>query len=84
MNQKGQPPRLCEAEKACLFLRRGAQAAACKAAQLPPILKALPPPPLLQVHKFINRNRDHLDSAMVEMLGQSQLKVTWRSFQGLT
>ncbi|KAK2497547.1 hypothetical protein MC885_014512, partial [Smutsia gigantea] len=28
-----------------------------------------------QVHKFLNRNRDHLDPAMVEMLAQSQLQV---------
>lgn len=39
-----------------------------------------PPPPtsprcLLQVHKFLNRNRDHLDPAVVEMLAQSQLQV---------
>lgn len=33
-------------------------------------------PPLLQVHKFINRNRDHLDPAMLELLRQSQLQVT--------
>lgn len=30
---------------------------------------------LLQVHKFLNRNRDHLDPAAVEMLAQSQLQV---------
>uniref|UniRef100_A0A8C2MHB8 Myosin XVB n=1 Tax=Cricetulus griseus TaxID=10029 RepID=A0A8C2MHB8_CRIGR len=34
-----------------------------------------------QVHKFINRNRDHLDSAMVEMLGQSQLQLVCSLFQ---
>ncbi|KAL1779953.1 myosin XVB [Sigmodon hispidus] len=34
-----------------------------------------------QVHKFINRNRDHLDSAMVEMLGQSQLQLVGSLFQ---
>lgn len=35
-----------------------------------------PWPPLLQVHKFINRNRGHLDPAVLEMLRQSQLQVT--------
>ncbi|KAH0518668.1 Unconventional myosin-XVB [Microtus ochrogaster] len=34
-----------------------------------------------QVHKFINRNRDHLDFAIVEMLGQSQLKLVGSLFQ---
>nr|XP_042139057.1 LOW QUALITY PROTEIN: myosin XVB [Peromyscus maniculatus bairdii] len=34
-----------------------------------------------QVHKFISRNRDHLDSAMVEMLGQSQLQLVGSLFQ---
>ena len=29
----------------------------------------------MQVHKFLNRNRDHLDPAVVEMLAQSQLQV---------
>ncbi|KAB1264807.1 Unconventional myosin-XVB [Camelus dromedarius] len=28
-----------------------------------------------QVHKFLNRNRDHLDPAVVDMLAQSQLQV---------
>ncbi|XP_053425564.1 myosin XVB [Nycticebus coucang] len=34
-----------------------------------------------QVHKFLNRNRDHLDPAVVEMLGQSQLQLVGSSFQ---
>lgn len=33
-------------------------------------------PLLLQVHKFINRNRDHLDPAVLEMLRRSELQVT--------
>lgn len=48
----------------------------------PPHLGSSPCPPhpnsshcLLQVHKFLNRNRDHLDPAVVEMLAQSQLQV---------
>jgi hypothetical protein len=32
----------------------------------------------LQAHKFLHRNRDHLDPAVVEMLGQSQLQVLWQ------
>lgn len=45
---------------------------------------AFPPSPhcLLQVHKFLNRNRDHLDPAVVEMLAQSQLQVPCRPFWG--
>lgn len=70
------PAGLCKVEKACLSLRRGAR---------PASLGALPPrPPLLQVHKFINRNRGHLDAAMLEVLRQSQLQVTWLSFQALS
>ncbi|KAG5202863.1 hypothetical protein JEQ12_002446 [Ovis aries] len=34
-----------------------------------------------QVHKFLNRNRDHLDPAVVEMLAQSQLQLVSRLFQ---
>lgn len=30
---------------------------------------------LFQVHKFLNRNRDHLDPTVVGMLAQSQLQV---------
>ncbi|XP_028692626.2 myosin XVB isoform X9 [Macaca mulatta] len=34
-----------------------------------------------QVHKFLNRNRDQLDPAVVEMLGQSQLQLVGSLFQ---
>ncbi|XP_005407553.2 PREDICTED: unconventional myosin-XVB-like, partial [Chinchilla lanigera] len=34
-----------------------------------------------QVHKFLNRNRDHLDPAVVEMLAQSQLQLVSSLFQ---
>nr|XP_012309121.2 LOW QUALITY PROTEIN: myosin XVB [Aotus nancymaae] len=34
-----------------------------------------------QVHKFLNRNRDQLDPAAVEMLGQSQLQLVGSLFQ---
>ncbi|XP_062937156.1 LOW QUALITY PROTEIN: myosin XVB [Cynocephalus volans] len=34
-----------------------------------------------QVHKFLNRNRDHLDPAVVEMLSQSQLQLVGSLFQ---
>ncbi|KAB0368027.1 hypothetical protein FD755_021351 [Muntiacus reevesi] len=34
-----------------------------------------------QVHKFLNRNRDHLDPAVVEMLAQSQLQLVSRLFR---
>ncbi|XP_058284800.1 myosin XVB isoform X1 [Hylobates moloch] len=34
-----------------------------------------------QVHKFLNRNRDQLDPAVVEMLGQSQLQLVSSLFQ---
>uniref|UniRef100_A0A7N5JLK6 Myosin XVB n=1 Tax=Ailuropoda melanoleuca TaxID=9646 RepID=A0A7N5JLK6_AILME len=34
-----------------------------------------------QVHRFINRNRDHLDPAAVEMLAQSQLQLVGSLFQ---
>nr|KAF6296413.1 myosin XVB [Myotis myotis] len=34
-----------------------------------------------QVHKFLNRNRDHLDPAVVEMLAQSQLQLVGSLFQ---
>ncbi|XP_054173282.1 myosin XVB isoform X5 [Homo sapiens] len=36
---------------------------------------------LSQVHKFLNRNRDQLDPAVVEMLGQSQLQLVGSLFQ---
>uniref|UniRef100_A0A8C4KWF5 Myosin motor domain-containing protein n=1 Tax=Equus asinus TaxID=9793 RepID=A0A8C4KWF5_EQUAS len=34
-----------------------------------------------QVHKFLNRNRDHLDPAVVEMLAQSRLQLVGSLFQ---
>ncbi|XP_043438586.1 myosin XVB [Prionailurus bengalensis] len=34
-----------------------------------------------QVHKFVDRNRDHLDPAVVEMLAQSQLQLVGSLFQ---
>ncbi|XP_074199790.1 myosin XVB isoform X3 [Camelus bactrianus] len=34
-----------------------------------------------QVHKFLNRNRDHLDPAVVDMLAQSQLQLVGSLFQ---
>ncbi|XP_070082078.1 myosin XVB isoform X5 [Equus caballus] len=34
-----------------------------------------------QVHKFLNRNRDHLDPAVVEMLAQSSLQLVGSLFQ---
>ncbi|XP_033038081.1 myosin XVB isoform X2 [Trachypithecus francoisi] len=34
-----------------------------------------------QVHKFLHRNRDQLDPAVVEMLGQSQLQLVGSLFQ---
>ncbi|XP_037596973.1 myosin XVB [Cebus imitator] len=34
-----------------------------------------------QVHKFLNRNRDQLDPAAMEMLGQSQLQLVGSLFQ---
>nr|XP_020136663.1 myosin XVB [Microcebus murinus] len=34
-----------------------------------------------QVHKFLNTNRDHLDPAVVETLGQSQLQLVGALFQ---
>uniref|UniRef100_A0A8C0DM18 Myosin XVB n=1 Tax=Balaenoptera musculus TaxID=9771 RepID=A0A8C0DM18_BALMU len=34
-----------------------------------------------QVHKFLNRNQDHLDPAVVEMLAQSQLQLVGSLFQ---
>ncbi|XP_048652671.1 myosin XVB [Marmota marmota marmota] len=34
-----------------------------------------------QVHKFLNRNRDHLDAAVVGMLAQSQLQLVRSLFQ---
>ncbi|XP_023569895.1 myosin XVB [Octodon degus] len=34
-----------------------------------------------QVHKFLNRNRDHLDPAVAEMLSQSQLQLVSSLFQ---
>ncbi|XP_054544599.1 myosin XVB [Talpa occidentalis] len=34
-----------------------------------------------QAHKFLNRNRDHLDPAVVEMLAQSQLQLVGSLFQ---
>ncbi|KAM8784457.1 myosin XVB [Rhynchonycteris naso] len=34
-----------------------------------------------QVHKFLNRNRDHLDPAVVDMLAQSQLQLVSSLFQ---
>ncbi|KAM6175993.1 myosin XVB [Erethizon dorsatum] len=34
-----------------------------------------------QVHKFLNRNRDHLDPAVVEMIAQSQLQLVHSLFQ---
>ncbi|XP_036078086.1 myosin XVB [Rousettus aegyptiacus] len=34
-----------------------------------------------QVHKFLNRNRDHLDPAVVEMLAQSQLQLVGSLFR---
>ncbi|KAM5309126.1 myosin XVB [Glossophaga mutica] len=34
-----------------------------------------------QVHKFLDRNRDHLDPAVVEMLAQSQLQLVSSLFQ---
>uniref|UniRef100_A0A2K6GQP2 Myosin XVB n=1 Tax=Propithecus coquereli TaxID=379532 RepID=A0A2K6GQP2_PROCO len=34
-----------------------------------------------QVHKFLNTNRDHLDAAVVETLGQSQLQLVGALFQ---
>lgn len=37
---------------------------------------------LSQVHKFVDRNRDHLDPAVVEMLAQSQLQVSLPAFSG--
>ncbi|XP_073092024.1 myosin XVB isoform X5 [Manis javanica] len=36
---------------------------------------------LSQVHKFLDRNRDHLDPAAVEMLAQSQLQLVGSLFQ---
>lgn len=36
----------------------------------------------MQVHKFVNRNRDSLDPAVLEMLRQSQLQVTQLPFRG--
>ncbi|XP_033038085.1 myosin XVB isoform X5 [Trachypithecus francoisi] len=36
---------------------------------------------LSQVHKFLHRNRDQLDPAVVEMLGQSQLQLVGSLFQ---
>ncbi|XP_070339737.1 myosin XVB isoform X8 [Equus asinus] len=35
-----------------------------------------------QVHKFLNRNRDHLDPAVVEMLAQSRLQVLLLALSG--
>ncbi|KAM8943784.1 myosin XVB [Lycaon pictus] len=34
-----------------------------------------------QVHRFVNRNRDHLDPAVAEMLAQSQLQLVGSLFQ---
>lgn len=51
--------------------------------QTSPSWLSLPSPHcLLQVHKFLNRNRDDLDPAVVEMLAQSQLQVPLQPFLG--